>query len=198
MHVFAKTLSILFHPIFMTCYAYLVIFMLGSYHAHLPASIKQFVMLITFVDTVAMPLILLVIMKYAGIVKDIELNDRKDRIVVSILMIISYGFTLVVFRRLGLPNILLKILFGGIASIFIAMVVSFWWKISYHSIGIGGTTGLFLTMVTTGLVPNNTVLISLVIISGLLLCARLQLGSHTPSQVYVGYLAGFFTLLLAI
>ena len=135
-------------------------------------------------------------MRYAGLIKHIELDDRQDRIIAFVLMIVAYIFTLYMFRKLGLPNNLLKILIGGLFALLVAALISSRWKISCHSIGVGGLTGFLYSSVIGGLIPMSGFLLCALLISGAIMSARLTLDAHSPQQVYAGYLTGLVTLLI--
>lgn len=198
MPVLAKFLSIVFHPIFAVIYAYTIVFFAGSYHSYLPIQIKQFVLLIVLINTVIIPIVLIILLKYAGIIRHIELNDRKDRVIAISIMVVAYAFTLYMFRSLGLPFVLLKLILGGVVAMVITVIISFWWKVSCHSTGIGGLTGFLYSSALTGLIPFNWLLLVSIVLSGLILSARLGLGAHTPKQVYIGYAVGFIVLLFTV
>lgn len=198
MQVIAKILSAVFHPVFAALYAYLVIFFVGTYHSYLPLQIKEFILLVVLINTVVVPLVLLYLLKLLGLIKQVELNDRKDRLVAFVMIIVAYTFTLYMFRRLGLPLVLLKIIIGGIVAMLAAMLVTYWWKISCHSVGIGGFTGFLFALAVAGLAPLGGLLLVSLLLSGLLMSARLLLGAHCPSQVYAGYALGFIAMLLLV
>jgi membrane-associated phospholipid phosphatase len=70
--------------------------------------------------------------------------------------------------------------------------VNFRWKISIHMVGIGGITGMLLGLSSLFLLDLRVPIIISILIAGILGSARLRMGAHQPSQVYVGYLVGIF------
>ena len=92
--------------------------------------------------------------------------------------------------QLFLPYIL-----ASTVTIAVATIITFFWKISLHTVGIGGL--LAVVIVWTRMMPQVVLpLIPIVVIcAGLVGFARLQLQAHTQSQIYVGYLVGFFATL---
>lgn len=196
MKTLAKLLSVLLHPFFATLYAYLVVFFVSPYHSHLPLSIKHFVLALVLVNTIVIPFILLILMRLFGIIKKIDLKQRNDRLLGIAPMILVYGFTLLMFRRLGLPYALLKIMMGALVALLLTMIVTYWWRISCHSVAIGALTGFFLASTLIGNLQLGGMLLITIMLSGLLLSARLLLGHHSPWQVYLGYLVGFAIMLI--
>lgn len=73
-----------------------------------------------------------------------------------------------------------------------ATAITFYFKVSIHTIGIMGVLGIVLPL--NNMVESNTLFIPtivIIIISGLVMSARLQLNSHTTREVWVGALTGF-------
>jgi hypothetical protein len=80
-----------------------------------------------------------------------------------------------------------------------AAIITFFWKISVHSLGIGGIVGILL--IISSMVPEspvNYLLLAAILISGIVLSARLKLQAHTQAQVYVGFLLGLFISFMII
>lgn len=77
----------------------------------------------------------------------------------------------------------------------IAWFINFFWKISVHSIGVGGINGLLIGISRIMEAEITPLLFLSVLIAGLVGFARLKLNAHNYSQVYTGFLLGFFTIL---
>ena len=74
--------------------------------------------------------------------------------------------------------------------VIVASIVSRYWKISLHMLGIGGVVGvLFSLNIWFGNLSN--LLIIFILTSGLLGYARLKEKAHNATQVYLGFLIGF-------
>ena len=77
-------------------------------------------------------------------------------------------------------------------AVILAFVISYWWKISLHLIGIGGVTGVLLSLsirMGLGITPS---LIAMIVVASIVATARLHLNAHTPSQTMSGYVLGLF------
>jgi membrane-associated phospholipid phosphatase len=82
------------------------------------------------------------------------------------------------------------------ASVFLTYIISLFWKVSAHSVGMGGSLGLLLVL--NRMAPEAHLLFPIALVlmlSGAVMSARLALHVHTPAQVYAGFGSG---LLLAV
>jgi hypothetical protein len=191
-----RWLSILLHPLFMMCYTFLMLYLSASHISFLPAPYKRLLFLVVLLNTIIIPFIILVLLKRSGAVKSIELNQHRERVFPMVMVIIPYVFTLLLLFRLQVPEIFIKIVQGGILAMIIAATVSYWWKISLHMVGMGGVTGFILAGLILHYFTSLNQLVVVIILSGLLACARLVRGDHCPSQVYTGYFTGLASILL--
>jgi membrane-associated phospholipid phosphatase len=85
----------------------------------------------------------------------------------------------------------------------LAFIVNFFWKISLHSIALGGFLGWLLSIQYS--FADTYLLYQFIFVAflgGIVAWARLYLQQHTIWQILVGYLLGFgicfFTLLIKI
>jgi len=191
-----RWLSILLHPLFMMCYAFLTLYLSASYISFLPDSYKRLLFIALFLNTIIIPTFILMLLKRLGTVKSIELFHHRERVFPIVMVIIPYVFTLLLLIRLQVPEIFIKIVQGGILAMIIAATVSYWWKISLHMVGIGGVTGFIIAGLILHYFTSLNLLVVVVVLSGLLASARLVRGDHCPSQVYTGYLTGLASILL--
>ncbi|MDQ4141322.1 MAG: hypothetical protein M3142_12475, partial [Bacteroidota bacterium] len=76
-------------------------------------------------------------------------------------------------------------------AVFFTFAISYFWKISAHSVGMGGALGFIILLHTWQPEERTLYLVSgTILLSGIVLSARLALNAHTPSQVYTGFLLG--------
>lgn len=93
--------------------------------------------------------------------------------------------------KLPVPQVLLKIVESGVLILIFAAIVSYWWKISLHLMGLGGLTGFLIASAIHNYFNVIFLVVVAFLISGFLASARLKNGDHKPAQVYAGYLLGF-------
>lgn len=78
------------------------------------------------------------------------------------------------------------------AMVLVATIVTFFYKISVHSLAICGALGIlvpFNKAIETGSLLLPTVV--LLLLAGLVMSSRLYLNAHTPRQVMFGAVAGY-------
>lgn len=187
----ANFISVIFHPFFLTLYSFILVFTSGSYIAFLPNSIKLVILIVVVFNTLLIPLISLFIFKKLKIISSYHLQNNRERIFPIIITIIPYVFTLYLVAKLPVPYILVRIVMASILLLIFGAIVSIWWKISLHLIGIGGLTGFLIACAYLDFFNSLPLIVASIIVSGLLASARLKNGDHSPSQVYVGFIAAF-------
>nr|MBA3901746.1 hypothetical protein [Bacteroidota bacterium] len=77
-------------------------------------------------------------------------------------------------------------------------IITLAWKVSAHMVGMGGLAGAVIGLSVKFSINLQVLIISLLILSGLVGYARLQLSAHTHTQVYFGFLIGLASMLLLI
>lgn len=179
-------------PLFMPVYGVMLAFGL-SILQYLPFGIRTAFTLIAVAFNVAIPMLVVLLLKKLGIVQDVGLNGRKERLIPYLVSIACLVATAIFFQMKGAPLWLTMFFYGGAAAGVVEVIVNFWWKISVHAAGIAGIVALLLRLMIE---DNNDAgifiwLIISIALSGLLGAARIWLGRHTPAQVMAGYLVGF-------
>jgi membrane-associated phospholipid phosphatase len=71
-------------------------------------------------------------------------------------------------------------------------IINFWWKISIHSAGMGALTVLVLVLSVKMQTPLTWFMIVMILSTGLVMSSRLWLNSHSPGEVWSGFLLGAF------
>lgn len=116
---------------------------------------------------------------------------RHQRILPFIFVSILYGVvTLMFYWKFPVPNVL-KLLIIITMMVVFATVITFFVKVSVHSLSIWGTIGMLLPLnsVSEGALLIPTVVI--ILIAGVVMSSRLKLNVHTPREVLVGGVSGF-------
>lgn len=164
----------------------------------------QLVLAIFILTTVFPSLIVFSLWMYTPIVSDLELTDRKERLVPFLVLITCYSVT-AYFLILGLEMgwIVQVMLLSGILLIVLMLVINTRFKISIHSACIWALVGYSLGLcLRFGLNDMLPVVWGGILVGGLIATSRLHLGYHKPSEVWLGTLLGFsfsfLTVLLVI
>ncbi|MEJ7646642.1 MAG: hypothetical protein WKF87_18740 [Chryseolinea sp.] len=195
MGVLARIFTILFHPLLLATYLF------GLFTIAFPvgmAPIKEdgqwnFVLLIFFV-TFVLPAMNLLIFKTFGTIKSLALESRAERVVpFSFISILYVAVTYLFYSRtqIDIDDNLLKFLIIIDLLVVLATVITFFYKISVHSMAIWGLIGILIPLnrlSEQGMLFYPTV--GAIALAGFIMTARLQLNAHTPREVITGAIVG--------
>jgi membrane-associated phospholipid phosphatase len=189
----ARFFSIVCHPLLLT--TYLVLF-LGHFFPPMlginPAVLYKFTLFI-FVFTFAFPALNIVMMvRFSGTLSSLQMASRRERIVPFILISVIYvGITGLFFYKEILGMNFNRLMAIVAALVLTATVLTFFLKVSVHSLAMGGFVGMLLPMnriLADALILPTAIVI---ILTGVVMSSRLALNAHTLREVVVGVLAGF-------
>ncbi len=196
MKLFANIISEVFQPLLMPILAIYLVFGVHAYYQLMYGYIPGFVnriYLITIVLTVILPLLSFFTMYKWGFISDLKMSVRKERILPTYISLVYYGCFYYLIREItGLDEGIICGVFGAILAVFIANIITLFWKISIHGVGISLVAGMFLGTTEIRHVDHTYMVILLFILIGLVGFSRLYLNRHTPAQVLAGSLLGFF------
>ena len=192
---FSTALSWILVPLLMPVYGVLLAFNL-SVLDYMAFSTKLVFTLIVAGINVAIPALLVVLLKKIGLVEDLGLNGRKERFIPYIITIVAMAGTGAFLWSKHAPMWLVMFFAGGAAAGLINMIVNFRWKISAHSAAIAGIVALLIRIMHNGPAAPSilTWIIIWIALSGLLGSGRVWLGRHTPAHVISGYAVGFLSV----
>lgn len=191
----AQIISVILHPMFIITWAMLVMFNLNAYFVLIvPEQLRWTLILLVFGNTALLPFLLIWIMARKNLVSSLQLPFRQERTWPYLIFAVFYASTYFLMRNIGLPQLYYLFIAGGLATIVLATLINLFWKISIHMIGIGGLTGGFLILSYRSLINEPILIIVLILLSGLVGFARLQSNTHSPAQVYTGYVLGVMTV----
>lgn len=191
----AKIVSVVFHPLFMPVYGMAIIFSAPTLFGYLPLPVKKILFIIVLINNVVLPLSLFTFFRYRNIISSWTLDSSRERNIPLLLTTFLYGITSFMIFRFPLPLFLKSFVFSLFFISLIVTVINYWWKISTHSVGAGSLTALVLILSFRMYSSLEWYLIIAIITAGLVLSSRLRLNSHTPPQVWIGFLTGFTGLL---
>jgi membrane-associated phospholipid phosphatase len=193
----AKTISILFHPVFVPSWFTLILFSSNTYiQLLIPLQLKFVLISMIFITTAMFPLLFLLIMVRREIVSSFYLEKKEDRIYPLGITAIFYFLSYYLMRQLPLSDAFSLFLLGSTIIVIISLLITFFWKISTHLMGIGGLLGGLTGLAIHLSIDLTWMIVYGLVISGLLGFARLQLNAHKPSQVYAGFMLAFIIMLL--
>lgn len=185
-------ISVLFHPLLMPLYAFWLMLNSGGYLSYaVPEKFRQYLYLVIFISTFLLPSLLTWLMVQKGLISNMEMDERKERHLPYLITLSCYIAAAYLLFKLPLPRMFSLTIMGAAIAILFAFFINLRWKISIHMIGIGGMLGLFYGYGKYFHMKTVFILVLISIIAGLVASARLFRKSHTPGQVYGGFVVGF-------
>jgi hypothetical protein len=157
---------------------------------------RTFILMI-FLVTFLLPALNIGIFKALGTIQSLAMVERKERILPFIFITTIYWVITYLFyskSRMDLSDNFLRLMIVIDLLVLVATVCTFFFKISVHSIGIWGLIGM-LVLLTKMTALNSLLYVSLglILLAGIIMSARLQLGVHTSREVMWGSIVGLVT-----
>jgi len=193
-----QLISIILHPMFMPLLSlHLTLLVLPSLAFTLSQNLLLIYGILVF-STMILPLVSIFWLMRKGKVSSLEMSNHKERSLPLFKTVIWMSFGYYLLQNLLFYTPILKAeLLGAIIIILIAAIVSKYWKISLHLLGIGGVVGVFIALqIMHG--DFLYLLLLFILLSGLLGVARIKQKAHNYAQVYAGFLVGLSVELITL
>lgn len=191
MRTLSKTLSTILHPMLIPTLGLFLIFNIGGHFSYLPIEHKRIIYLIVFVSTCMLPLVLMPLFLLLGVIKSIYMEERRERILPTVFTGMFFCLGYYFLSRIPIvPSFIQSFMLATIIAISLALLITLFWKVSMHMIGIGGLTGALLALSFRFGIDIWLLFSMALVLAGALGSARLYLNAHTPAQVHVGFLLG--------
>lgn len=190
----AKTISIIGHPIFQPTWM-MIILLLSGITRFMPDNDRLFLS-ITFLMTCLIPGLVIVMMKRWKVISSLEMENRDDRPGPLFIMILFLYATIRFFSKIQMLTFFNFYLTSVLIVTALAFVISFFWKISLHTLGWGNFTACLFVMTMISMRIYLPYFIGSIIITGIVAAARLKLKSHSNAQIYAGLAMGFSTVII--
>ncbi len=196
MQRFYNIVSIVFVPLLIPTYGMLLIVNMDVFSI-LPFVWKAYAVGGTVFFTLIMPMVPIAMMIKKGSVSTVMISKKEERTVPYLFTFIGYCcWVFFLWKNMHLPPFLLGMAIACTSSILIVTVINLKWKISAHMSAMGGLLGGVIG-VSFRMGLNPLWLIGTVILlSGLVGLARLELKAHNPWQVVAGFSLSFMLVLL--
>ncbi len=206
MKVFAQVISWVFMPLFMPMYALLLVMFVPSNQDFLFNYDNLFLQSLPFktalltmfgIFCVVAPGISFILLKRSGVISSVEMDTKKERTVPIIVMMIYCLVLYIMFvlkaKELIIPKFIFALPLSGVVVTAIFLIVNRWKKISIHSGAAGILSGFVLAYLLAQTEYQLWVFTLTILISGLVMSARLYLERHTNSELIIGWMIGSFT-----
>ena len=193
--IFCSILSWLLVPMLMPVYGIIFIFKLSVLDMVAPGMQNAFTFIIAGINFF-IPALVIILLKNLGVIQDIALNGRKERLIPYMVSIICLGTSAWFLGSRGAPVWMCMFFTGGAVAGLVNLIINFKWKISAHSAGIAGIIALLIRLEKDMNVEPQLFIWLLITIgaAGLLGSARIWLQRHTLWQVIAGYAVGFLSV----
>lgn len=191
--ILAKGLSALLYPLFIPTYGMMLFCYAFSLHQEtLPLAWALIAIIGTHVLTCTIPLTAILLLIRRGRVSNLLIKDAGERTIPYAYTTISFCFwCYLLIGILHTPLYINMVAVGATIAIGIVTIINRRWKISAHLTAMGGLFGGFMAYcLGIGAIPTSWLLCLWMIITLLLMYARLWLNAHTPTQVVCGWLLG--------
>ncbi|GAB3333928.1 hypothetical protein GCM10027299_41830 [Larkinella ripae] len=204
----ARVLSAVFHPLLMPTLLFSILLFVAPGSLGVDTyglAFKLSLLVLIAICTFLVPAFLIFFLYRTGFVRSLHMEELHDRRVPYFMTALLYTTTTLFFAfqfSNAVPEI--GIVLGSITvSVTLVGLISLFWKISAHSVGISGMVGALVAVaIKSGEVSLLYPLLALIVLAGLLASARLRLNAHTPAQIAagmgLGLLVSITTVLLLV
>jgi hypothetical protein len=189
----SKLISFAFHPVLMPTYALLLLFQFTPLFSEFMSNEqKTQILKLTFIFTFLLPFFSVIILKKLKVVSSYYMENQEERRWPLLFALGWYYLLFLLFETLHIHFVVVYLLVGAMLILLISAIVSNFWKISLHMLGIGGVTGAFFAIhyLFGG---DIGLIITLLFCAGLVGFARVKEIAHNLKQVYFGFLIGAIT-----
>lgn len=213
MHTAARVISLALHPLLMLTYMLVMLLLVNPYlfGVHSITDRQASILLLrVFLSSFFIPAIAVLMLRFTGLLRSLEMPEKTDRIGPYI---ITGVFYLWLFRNFldnsQIPAIFVSFTLGATIALFLAFFINIFSKISIHALGMGGLLGVMVLILTifpdynflsiggSHQIDLRVVLIAGILLSGITGTARLYLRAHEPMDLWGGYLIGFAAQFIA-
>ncbi|MFY0689790.1 MAG: hypothetical protein JXQ90_21650 [Cyclobacteriaceae bacterium] len=194
-----RIVSYLFHPLLMASYVFIVLQNFApEVFIQIPESEISTVLLITFFTTALVPAGSIVLLRLTSRITSLDIADRKERLFPFTTILIYYATSSYFFITI-LPIPVVNVMMAAVTLlILILLIITIKKKISIHSAGIWGATGMLVALEVLGIGDLMYPICTGFIMAGLVSTARLSQSLHSPRQIWSGAALGFSICFLGV
>jgi hypothetical protein len=196
--MWGRLISIIFHPLFMPTYFFsLLAFTLPHLLEPIAPGLQLQFLLFVFLVTAILPLLNVGLFKAFGSINSFAMESRKERLlpfvfISAIYVVVSYLFH--IHARMNLNDNFLRLMVIVDMLVIVATIATFFFKVSVHSVSIWGLIGMLVPL--SKITEVNSIFyptLAVIVLAGVIMAARLQVGAHTPREVMWGAVLGLAT-----
>lgn len=165
---------------------------MGNFNATQKASFIALIFVATFILPMLVVVLQLLFTQEDFSFRSLFIENSKDRVRPFLLVSLVYGILSYYVWDNWHSQLAISAILGAVGvAIFVTALISRFWKISAHAVGIGGVSGncLLFSFHYLQMSLFGVLLVSL-FVGGVLLSSRIYVGAHTHAQVYAGWVLG--------
>lgn len=195
----ANLVSVLFHPLIIPTYAFIVILVTYPYSFYqLNFKEKVFTAIVVFLNTFFLPLFAIALMKMLGFIKSFRMQTKEERVIPYIAIAVFYFSVFYYLNKFGeLDPIFSILMLGATISVFLTFFFNLFYKISAHAVAAGNAICMIFFLALLSSYSLEIPLMITILLAGMIGTSRLYLKSHYAADVFSGYLVGFIGQLIA-
>jgi len=196
--MWARVVSVIFHPLFIPTYLfYFLSWAVPSSLEPIAPELHGKFLLFIFLVTCALPLLNVGIFKTFGSIRSFSMPTRRERLLPFVLISVIYVALTYMFHlqaRMNLNDNFLKFMIVIDMLVVAATVATFFFKVSVHSVTMWGLIGILVPLSKiTGMDSILYPTIGVIVLAGIVMAARLQIGAHNSREVMWGAVLGLAT-----
>ncbi|MFN8207226.1 MAG: hypothetical protein U0T82_07440 [Bacteroidales bacterium] len=184
-------ISWVFHPVIFPLLTSCILFISGTSLQYFNPAWRNKVLLLIALGTFLLPVSFIPVIYYRRLFNKHAAESGNERFMLLFFTTLAYYLTFHFTRSLPLPALLQAVLLGAAITVFSLLVTSIFFRISLHTAGAGGLTGILLALSLRTGIDLYIALLGAILLAGLVGFARLSLQAHKPVEIYSGFLAGF-------
>lgn len=198
--VLAQIVSYVFHPVFISVYvAAFLLYMHPYAFAGFDDRMRMLRLLSVAVSTCLLPAFSVFLLWRLEFIRSVLLRTQKERIYMYVIAMIFYFWVWYVFNNLSdSPPAIIQFLLGAFLAVCVSWMANIWMLVSMHGTAVGGMLMFFIIQSYKDPYMSGTYLSIALVITGLVCTARLVLGGHSRTEVYIGLLVGALSQLAAL
>lgn len=206
LRIAANSISVIFHPLLLLLYSFILLawsnpFLFGvtDFEKVFESKANSLLFIWLSIFSFFVPVLSVFMMLALGLIKDLSMTDKMDRIGPYIIVGLMYMIIFVNFNNNpSIPGELRVFSLGATIGLFMAFVINLFSKISMHTVGMGGFLAMVLIILGRSSAGNEYMLVLAVIAAGLVGSSRMLVGAHEPADIYGGYFIGFLAQFVAM
>jgi hypothetical protein len=193
----SHNISAIFNPFFAPFLAFVILFIF-TYLNMLPLSYRFFILALVFVFTIFLPTLGIRLFRHLNGWGIRAFRDRKKRYMPWTISIVCYLACFILMNHFPVPPYMSGIILACIVSMIVGLITNLRWKICEHMIACGGSVGGLIAFSDWFSYNPLFWLSILLLLSGAVGSARVNLRHHTLGEVAAGFILGFVTVYLGV